>query len=88
VVDLEALASQQEIEGLAREAHAMAGYQHPHVLPLHCAFVHLQQLWLVMPYMEVRRAAGRWPAASAYARLLRTTLWLCSTGCACMQPGP
>jgi hypothetical protein len=73
VVDLESLASQQDIEGLAREAHVMAAYNHPHVLPLHCAFVHQQQLWLVMPYMEVSCTAGKgWPAAPA---AIVTPLW-------------
>jgi serine/threonine protein kinase len=57
VVDLERIADPAEIEMLAREARTMSAYHHPHVLPLHCSFVHGQQLWLVMPFMEVRSAA-------------------------------
>lgn len=42
-----------EIQAFAKEAHVMAAYRHPHVLPLHCAFMHQHQMWLIMPYMEV-----------------------------------
>ncbi len=32
----------------------MRRYSHPNLLPLLCSFVHKQELWLVMPFMEVR----------------------------------
>ncbi len=31
----------------------MRRYQHPAVLPLLCSFVAENELWMVMPYMEV-----------------------------------
>lgn len=39
-----------EVEAGAREAHLMAAYKHQHVLSLHCAFMHKDEL---LPYMEV-----------------------------------
>ena len=34
-----------------REAQTMRQQHHPNVLPLHCSFVHQQNLWMVMPYV-------------------------------------
>ncbi len=42
-----------EVEACVREAYMMAAYQHHHMLPLHCAFMRRDELWLVLPYMEV-----------------------------------
>jgi hypothetical protein len=70
VVDLERIADPAEMEMLAREARAMQGYQHPHVLRLHCSFVAGQQLWLVMPFMEV---GGHSPRSASSSTLLQCT---------------
>jgi hypothetical protein len=40
------------MDDLVKEAAVMRAYHHPNVLPLHCAFVHADELWLVMPYCE------------------------------------
>ena len=38
-------------EEIVREAQTMRQQHHPNVLPLHCSFVHQQNLWMVMPYV-------------------------------------
>lgn len=39
------------LEEIVREAQTMRQQHHPNVLPLHCSFVHQQNLWMVMPYV-------------------------------------
>jgi serine/threonine-protein kinase OSR1/STK39 len=34
------------------EVQALKRYDHPHVLPLYCSFVHERELWLVMPFIQ------------------------------------
>ena len=41
----------QSQEEIVREAQTMRQQHHPNVLPLHCSFVHQQNLWMVMPYV-------------------------------------
>lgn len=38
-------------EEIIREAQTMRQQHHGNVLPLHCSFVHQQNLWMVMPYV-------------------------------------
>lgn len=39
------------LEEIVREAQTMRQLNHINVLPLHCSFVHKQNLWMVMPYV-------------------------------------
>lgn len=39
------------LEEIIREAQTMRQQHHGNVLPLHCSFVHQQNLWMVMPYV-------------------------------------
>lgn len=39
------------LEEIVREAQTMRQQHHSNVLPLHCSFVHQQNLWMVMPYV-------------------------------------
>jgi serine/threonine protein kinase len=38
----------------ASRARLLQAYKHDNILPLYCSFVTGQELWMVMPYMEVR----------------------------------
>lgn len=40
-----------DLAAAAQEAALMRRFAHPNVLPLHAAFVHGCELWMVMPYM-------------------------------------
>ncbi|KAK9817257.1 hypothetical protein WJX72_011944 [[Myrmecia] bisecta] len=39
------------LDEIIKEAQTMRQQLHPNVLPLHCSFVHQQNLWMVMPYV-------------------------------------
>jgi serine/threonine-protein kinase OSR1/STK39 len=34
------------------EIKVMCGQKHPNVLPMLCSFVHQNELWMVMPYID------------------------------------
>ena len=55
-LNLEALNS--PLEDIMQETRTMKAYRNEHLLPLYCSFVNGQQLWMVMPYMEVRGEEG------------------------------
>jgi serine/threonine-protein kinase OSR1/STK39 len=38
-------------EEIIHEAQLMKKYNHPNILPLHCSFVHGEDLWMVMPFI-------------------------------------
>eukprot|EP00798_Chlamydomonas_sp_ICE-L_P022111 gene22111-29170_t len=40
------------LKDILDEARVMSTYKHPNILPLHCSFVHKNELWLVMPMMK------------------------------------
>lgn len=40
------------LDEIIREAQTMRSLNHPNLLPLHCSFVHEQDLWMVMPYVH------------------------------------
>jgi serine/threonine protein kinase len=50
-LNLEALNS--PLEDIMQETRTMKAYRNEHLLPLYCSFVNEEQLWMVMPYMEV-----------------------------------
>jgi hypothetical protein len=51
---------QAQIHFFAAVAYArlLQAYKHDSILPLYCSFVTGQELWMVMPYMEVSAVAA------------------------------
>lgn len=80
-LNLEALGS--PLDDIMHEVQTMRAYRHDNILPLYTSFVKDQELWMVMPYMEVwggyrdgQGAAVSYRANQTSCTLLQQTLVL------------